>query len=51
MEQVPVSEGFEDLAGPNARSFVVKSIFKLLIKKKRFSEAPKYMVQLELWLL
>lgn len=44
------SEGFEGFAGLNARSLVIKFIFKLMIKI-RFSEAPEYMVQLELWLL
>lgn len=51
LEETPVSEVFEDSASPNARSLVIKSIFKLLIKQKRFPEAPEYMVQLELWLL
>lgn len=34
LEQTPVSEGFEDPPGQDARSLVIKSIFKLLIKKK-----------------
>lgn len=51
LEQTPASEGFEDFAGPDARSLVIKSLFKLLIKQKRFSDAPKHVAQLELWLL
>lgn len=38
LEQAPVSEGFEDFAGLNARSLVIKSIFKLP-RKRNF---PRY---------
>lgn len=40
LEQVPVSEGFEDCPGPDAKSLAITCLFKLLIKKD-FSEALK----------
>lgn len=45
------SEGFEHCPDSDVRSLALNSLFKLLIKKKSCSELPKYMVQLELWLL
>jgi len=48
LEQIPVSEGFEDCPGPDARSVAIKSVFKLLIKKEENLRGAEYMVQLEL---
>ena len=38
MEWTPVSEGFEHCPDSDVRSLALKSLFKLLIKKKRCSE-------------